>query len=496
MRLTRRNADGTLTPIRAHRAGRGQGRRHPVLPLPAADRRGDVRGRRRRRGPQGRLLGRDQARRRARRDRRVAVRDGLAVAARRRAPTASCASAAPASPTSTSAPRRWLQRMYEAWLTRAGSIFGEPLPHAPAAALPGVGDTPPTSRPAHANGNGAARHRERQRPSRRGRAAGDPGVPEPLGRPAEHARAAPSAAPAARQRHRPRDDRHRPHGGRQPRDAQPPRGPARRPRPDATVRLEDLDDALAAELARRIRQARAAGWGDETLADMVEQALGSERHRTPAAAAQGVPRAPRPPRRRRPAPDQAPPDGPRGAGQPDPISTSGRRSKSPARKDRMSLSTTAADRAAAARPRAAARAARRQRGSSTSRPRLWRRFWRCPESWRAHYLARVRGPESADLRRGWAVDVAIEAHYRALLATGDPLPRARHRGRLRRRLAGAPRRRQPSPIDWGDERPRRRAGTPASSRCAPTSPSWRRPCGRSARSASSSSPSRPSSSGR
>src|SRR4051794_41040612 len=38
---------------------------------------------------------------------------------------------------------RWLQRMYEAWLTRAGSIFGEPLPHAPAAGLPGVDDTPP-----------------------------------------------------------------------------------------------------------------------------------------------------------------------------------------------------------------------------------------------------------------------------------------------------------------------------------------------------------------
>src|SRR3954470_3838567 len=25
------------------------------------------------------------------------------------------------------------------------------------------------------------------------------------------------------------------------------------------------------------------------------------------------------------------------------------------------------------------------------------RFWRRPESWRAHYLARVRGPESGDL---------------------------------------------------------------------------------------------------
>src|SRR5215210_2479883 len=37
---------------------------------------------------------------------------------------------------------RWLQRMYEAWLTRAGSIFGEPLPHAPAPTLPDAPDAP------------------------------------------------------------------------------------------------------------------------------------------------------------------------------------------------------------------------------------------------------------------------------------------------------------------------------------------------------------------
>src|ERR671939_418778 len=52
--------------------------------------------------------------------------------------------------------RRWLERMYEAWLTRAGSIFGAPLPHAPAAALPGVGDPPPDDPPPPAGGNGAA----------------------------------------------------------------------------------------------------------------------------------------------------------------------------------------------------------------------------------------------------------------------------------------------------------------------------------------------------
>src|SRR3954466_3189717 len=49
-------------------------------------------------------------------------------------------------------------------------------------------------------------------------------------------------------------------------------------------------------------------------------------------------------------------------------------------------------------------------------------FWRCSESWRARYLARVRRPESAELRRGWVVDAAIEARFKALLATGEALP--------------------------------------------------------------------------
>ena len=53
-------------------------------------------------------------------------------------------------------------------------------------------------------------------------------------------------------------------------------------RPDIAIALGDVDDALAGELARRVRQARAAGWEDATLADMTEQALGSERHATPA----------------------------------------------------------------------------------------------------------------------------------------------------------------------------------------------------------------------
>src|SRR4051794_19474242 len=86
-----------------------------------------------------------------------------------------------------------------------------------------------------------------------------------------------------------------------------------------------------------------------------------------------------------------------------------------------------------------------------SRPSL-ARFWRCPESFRAHYLARVRGPESADLRRGWAVDAAIDAHYRAILHTGKPLPRRD----VEDLYAAAWQRRLDDPgaaIDWGDERP-------------------------------------------
>jgi len=80
------------------------------------------------------------------------------------------------------------------------------------------------------------------------------------------------------------------------------------------------------------------------------------------------------------------------------------------------------------------------------------RFWRCPESFRAHYLARDRGPESADLRRGWAVDAAIDAHYRAILDTGEPLPRRD----VEDLYAAAWQRRLDDPgvaIDWGDECP-------------------------------------------
>ena len=53
-------------------------------------------------------------------------------------------------------------------------------------------------------------------------------------------------------------------------------------KPDTVLKLEDLDDKLAAELARRVVQAHNVGWHNDTLADMVEKALRSERHRTAA----------------------------------------------------------------------------------------------------------------------------------------------------------------------------------------------------------------------
>ena len=78
--------------------------------------------------------------------------------------------------------------------------------------------------------------------------------------------------------------------------------------------------------------------------------------------------------------------------------------------------------------------------------------WRCSESWRARYLARVRGPESAELRRGWVVDAAIEAHFKALLATGEALPQRDiediYAAAWQRRIDDAA-----VEIDWGDDTP-------------------------------------------
>jgi len=80
------------------------------------------------------------------------------------------------------------------------------------------------------------------------------------------------------------------------------------------------------------------------------------------------------------------------------------------------------------------------------------KFWRCPEAFRQHYLARLRGPESAELRRGWVVDAAIEAHYKALLATGKQLPQRDiediYAAAWQRRIDDAT-----VEIDWGDDTP-------------------------------------------
>jgi hypothetical protein len=80
------------------------------------------------------------------------------------------------------------------------------------------------------------------------------------------------------------------------------------------------------------------------------------------------------------------------------------------------------------------------------------KFWRCPEAFRQYYLARVRGPESAELRRGWIVDAAIDAYFKYLLATGEPLPRRDiediYDAVWQRRIDDAT-----VEIDWGDDTP-------------------------------------------
>src|SRR5688500_16790053 len=79
-------------------------------------------------------------------------------------------------------------------------------------------------------------------------------------------------------------------------------------------------------------------------------------------------------------------------------------------------------------------------------------FWRSAETWRVRYLARVREPESAELRRGWVVDAAIKAHFKALLATGEALPQRDiediYAATWQRRIDDAA-----AEIDWGDDTP-------------------------------------------
>jgi hypothetical protein len=193
---------------------------------------------------------------------------------------------------------RWLRRMYEAWLTRAGAIFGEPLPHAPAPTLPGAPETTADDAPAAQNTAPAAA-------GARDAADGNlttvsaPDIPDIPDQPA----ASDGAEPAAEEPARPAgedaipralpDEAHVSDAVRQMIAAAHATGATAKTlnrlavllaarKPDTVLKLEDLDDKLAAELARRVVQAHNVGWDNDTLADMVEKALRSERHRTAA----------------------------------------------------------------------------------------------------------------------------------------------------------------------------------------------------------------------
>src|SRR5215211_4946007 len=188
--------------------------------------------------------------------------------------------------------------MYEAWLTRAGAIFGEPLPHAPAPTLPGAPETTDndapatqTTAPAAAGASDAA--------DANLTAVSAPEIPDIPDPPA----AADGAEPAAEEPARPAregaipralpDEAHVSDAVRQMIAAAHATGATAKTlnrlavllaarKPDTVLKLEDLDDKLAAELARRVVQAHNVGWDNDTLADMVEKALRSERHRTAA----------------------------------------------------------------------------------------------------------------------------------------------------------------------------------------------------------------------
>ena len=167
---------------------------------------------------------------------------------------------------------RWLRSMYEAWLTRAGAIFGEPLPHAPAPTLPGaLRDA--HRRPAHRR----ARHADADARDGNLTAVTPPEIPDIPDAPAAERR--PGRPPAD-----PPTTRTAPPPTRRPAT---PCGAWPSPRtstgvtartlnrlavllaaraPETVLKLEDLDDKLAAELARRVVQARSVGWDDDTLA--------------------------------------------------------------------------------------------------------------------------------------------------------------------------------------------------------------------------------------
>jgi hypothetical protein len=180
---------------------------------------------------------------------------------------------------------RWLRSMYKAWLTRAGAIFGEPLPHAPAPSLPGAsetsGDDPHSGAPAAdvaaRDGNPAA-----VSPTE------IPGMPDA---PAAAGDTAASDEPAGE--NGAAADTQTSDAVRRMVAAAHSTGVTAKTLnrlsvllaargPEIVLNLEDLDDKLAGELARRVAQARTVGWDDDALAGMVEKALRSERHRTPA----------------------------------------------------------------------------------------------------------------------------------------------------------------------------------------------------------------------
>ena len=185
----------------------------------------------------------------------------------------------------------WLARMYAAWLTQAGSIFGAPLAHAPAPALPATGEQGHEQRPHPEPGPAPVADAGPARTRLAAVSVPDlPDIPDTPARPddaegdadQERAGVAPTDGPAAVSG-AVRETIAIAHAA----------GVSARTlrrlavllaaRPaDSAIALGDVDDALAGELARRVRQARAAGWEDATLADMTEQALGSERHVTPA----------------------------------------------------------------------------------------------------------------------------------------------------------------------------------------------------------------------
>jgi hypothetical protein len=98
---------------------------------------------------------------------------------------------------------RWLRRMYEAWLTRAGAIFGEPLRTRPRRPSPARPKRPPTTRP--------------------------PRRPSPRRRPAPATRPTPTSPLSARPRSRTSRARRPPRTAPSPPPTSPPDRPARTP---------------------------------------------------------------------------------------------------------------------------------------------------------------------------------------------------------------------------------------------------------------------------